>query len=145
MKYRSTIFLASLALATAAIAHQGVKNPAVKARMDAMGVIGANTKVLGKMVKGAARFDAAKARAAAAAIAEHAATAPALFEDPEDDPKSEAMPAIWDNFADFTNKATALQTAAENAADRIATPQDLRTALGEIGATCKSCHAIYRE
>ena len=145
MKFRSTLILASLTLATAALALQGVKNPAVKARMDAMGVIGDNTQVLGHMAKGATPFDAARARAAAAAIAHHAATTPALFEAREDDPKSEAMPAIWDNFNDFAIKAMALQTAAESAAHGVATPQDLRAALGEIGAACKSCHQTYRE
>ena len=40
------------ALAGAALAKEGVQNPAVKARMDAMATIGANTKVLGDMAGG---------------------------------------------------------------------------------------------
>ena len=134
-----------LFLATAALAHDGVKNPAVKARMEAMGLIGANTKILGQMAKGEIAFDADKARAAAATIAEQAERAPALFEANETDPKSEALPAIWENFADFTAKAGALQMATTTAAQAIAGPADLGPQLGQIGGTCKACHSKYRE
>ncbi|NNF90114.1 MAG: cytochrome c, partial [Boseongicola sp.] len=45
-----------LLVASAALAHQGVKNPAVKARMDVMSAIGDNTKLLGRMAKGEVAF-----------------------------------------------------------------------------------------
>lgn len=78
---------------------------AVKARMDAMSVIGAQMKVLGNMAKGQVAFDASAAQAAAALVAEQAAAVPALFETQVDDPKSEADPAIWTNYPDFSAKA----------------------------------------
>ena len=98
-----------------ALAHAGVENPAVKARMDAMSDIGAGTKVLGNMARGRVAFDAAEAEAEAALarIATRAAETPALFEAQEDDPKSEALPAIWADFADFSAIAGDLRRAAE--------------------------------
>ena len=131
--------------AGAVVAHEGVQNAAVKARMDGMVELGAGLKVLGNMAKGTLAFDADQARAAAAAIAAAAAETPALFEAQEDDPKSEALPAIWTNFADFTAKAEALEAAANAAASNISSVEDIRAALGAIGGECRSCHTAYRE
>lgn len=139
-----TILIALILSAGAALAHQGVQNPAVKARMDAMSAIADNTRILGEMAKGARPFDATDARAAAAAIADHAGQTPDLFAAPEQDPKSEALPAIWTDFDDFTALSAALQVAAEKATG-ITTPEDLRPALAAIGGACKACHERYRE
>lgn len=139
-----TVLIALVLSAGAALAHQGVQNPAVKARMDAMSAIADNTRILGEMAKGTRPFDAAAARAAAAAIADHAARTPALFAAPEQDPKSEALPAIWTDFDDFTARSAAMQAAARNATG-IATPADLGPALAGIGRTCKACHERYRD
>ncbi|MEO1306935.1 MAG: cytochrome c, partial [Pseudomonadota bacterium] len=92
-----------------ALAHDGVKNAAVMARMHGMSEIAAQMKAIGDMAKGETTFDAAQARAAVASIAEHAGAVPGLFEAPETDPKSEALPVIWEKFGDFTGKALDLQ------------------------------------
>ena len=138
------ITAAALVVAGAAFAHTGVKNPAVKARMDAMSAIGAEMKVLGQMAKGGMDFDASKAKGAAGEIARLSSEINALFEAEESDPKSEALPAIWQNFSDFSAKSDALQVAAELASGNIATMDDLKAALGSIGATCGACHKAYR-
>ena len=142
---RRILFVAALLTAGAALAHQGVQNPAVMARMEAMKIVGDNTKILGTMANGERAFDAATARAAAAEIAVQAGRTPDLFEAFETDPKSEALPAIWQSFGDFTDKAMAMQTAAEVAASGITSPDTLQAALRQIGATCKACHQAYRE
>ena len=119
--HRSIIALtATVIAATAATAHEGVKDPAVMARMHAMSEIGDATKVLGQMAKGAAPFDATAAQSAADAIAREAARIPALFETRADDPKSEALPAIWERFEDFSALALDLERAASV---EIATPK----------------------
>lgn len=131
--------------ATAAFAHSGVKNPAVKARMDSMGIIGANTKIIGEMAKGTAPFDGEAARAAAAVIAQEAGRIPALFEAPEQDPKSEALPVIWASYPEFVIRSQKLQVAARRAEEGISDLDSLRAALADIGKTCSSCHESYRE
>jgi len=131
--------------ASTALAHSEVKNPAVKARMDAMSTIGKNTKVLGTMAKGEVAFDADAARDAAGAIAHHAARISDLFEVSAADPKSEALPVIWQSYGDFAAKAEALEVAASTASQDITVPGDLRPALAAIGGACKSCHQTYRK
>lgn len=137
--------LTVLVFAGAAFAHSGVKNPAVMARMDAMSAIGAEMKTLGEMAKGAVAFDLEKARAATAAIARHSADTPALFEAKEDDPKSEAKPEIWNNFADFAQKSDALTEIALDLSQALQSEADLPQAVAALGNACKACHGPYRE
>ncbi|WP_420324494.1 c-type cytochrome [Mameliella sp.] len=143
---RKPIFAGLFILAgAAAFAHSGVQNQAVMARMDSMKSIGDAMKVLGRMAKGQTTFDASAAQAAAANIARHSAETPALFEARETDPKSEAKPAIWTDFADFTAKAEALESAALDVSNSLTTPDDLVPAVQRLGEACKSCHSLYRE
>lgn len=142
----ATVFTAgALCLATFAAAHTGVKNPAVVARMDAMKATQDGVKVLGAMVKGERSFDATAARAAAAEIAAEAARTPDLFKAQETDPNSEALPVIWEDFADFTAKSKDLERVALALSASLETEDQLRAGLGQIGAACKACHEVYRE
>lgn len=131
--------------ATVAVAHTGVKNQAVQARMHGMTMISNNVQVLGTMAKGQVAFDAAIAQQAAQAIADHAAESVGLFTPKETDPESEALPVIWENFDDFATKAKELQTVAADLAANVASLEDVRAAMPSLGATCKTCHSKYRE
>lgn len=135
----------AMVLTTAALAHQGVQNAAVQARMDGMSAIGANMKTLGAMAKGQVAFDAGQAKEAAAAVAQEAARIPSLFEAQETDPKSEALPVIWSEFDRFTAIADDLEAAATAAAGALNGPEDLGPALKAIGGQCSACHKAYRE
>ena len=133
-----------VAIGTAALAHSGVKDKNVEARMDAMEAIGAQTKVIGSMAKGKTAFDAVAANAALDQIAKHSAQVPALFETQGNDPKSEASPAIWEEWADFTALAENSTNVAKGLAGTISAEADLGPALKKLGATCKACHSKYR-
>ncbi|MYF88372.1 MAG: cytochrome c, partial [Boseongicola sp. SB0676_bin_33] len=123
MKVRRITLGTALIAATAALAHQGVQNPAVKARMAAMSAISENMKTLGMMARGATEFDAEAARDAAAAIADHASAVPGLFEANETDPMSEARPEIWTSFEDFSAKASELESVAAGLSTSIVAPE----------------------
>ena len=143
---RISMMVSAVALvAGAAFAHTGVKNAAVMARMDGMSQMGEAVKTLGQMAKGEIAFDAMAAKQAAAAIAKHAAETPALFEAPEDDPKSEAKAEIWENFADFTDKSVALEKLALELSEELADRSDLPAAMASLGDACSACHKAYRE
>lgn len=142
---RTTLVAALVLGAGAALAHSDVKNADVLARMTAMSGMAEQVKMIGQMAKGEAAFDAAKARKAASEIARLAADTPGLFEVPADDPKSEALPAIWEDFAGFSDKAAALEGTAQTVAGAVAEQADLQQALAGLGRACKACHAEYRE
>jgi len=137
-----TILIGAILVAGAAFAKDGVKDPTVKARMELMGTIAANTKVLGDMAGGKAPFEAAAAATAKANIAAAAAQIPAKFEPQATDPVSEAKPDIWTNWADFVAKSEALLVQAE-ALDTTSL-ESVQAGMGGIGGTCKACHSVYQ-
>lgn len=140
------IFAAALILAlgtAGALAHGGVKNPAVKARMTSMEEMGASLKSLIGMAKGEAAFDAGRANAAFATIARESARTADLFAAQESDPKTEAKPSIWENYADFTAHADVVTKAASGV--QVTSREELVGALGPVGLGCKSCHKLYRQ
>lgn len=145
MTQRFVLILPFVFAASVALAHQGVTNPAVMARMNGMSLIGDNVKVLGSMAKGQIAFDANAAQLAAQEVARHSGESIALFAPRESDPKSEARADIWDNFDDFSAKALALQTLASDLAGTIASVEDVRDAMQPLGKACAACHKVYRE
>lgn len=130
-------------IATVVFAHEGVKDPDVMKRMKGMTEIGAASKVLGNMARGRVAFDPEAAQAAQASLILHASEIATVFETPASDPKSEALPAIWENFADFTSKADALTAAAE--ALDVTSADGIAAGIRAIGASCRSCHSVYRQ
>ena len=132
-------------VAGVALAHEGVKNSVVMARMNGMTSIAKDMKIIGNMAKGIEQFDATKVRHALEAVAAEAAKTPELFEANEDDPKSEARPEIWSNYEDFTAKAIELESVANQLIPTIANKDDLRPAMRKLAESCSSCHKVYRE
>jgi len=138
-----TTLAAALAFGAATVAIAEATNPIVKARQEAMGMIGANTKVLGQMAQGKTAFDAAAAQAAFSVISQKAAEVPALFEVEAEDPESEARAEIWFMYDDFVAKSEALKTAAE-AGLGVDSPEALGAAMGPLSGSCKACHSDYK-
>jgi len=140
---RITLMTGVTLIAGAALAHSGVKNPVVVERMDAMQKMSIQVKTLGLMAKGAEDFDAEEVQTALDRLASLAEQTPDLFEEPAEDPKSEAQPEIWEDFDTFTMKASALEvlTAGLMVEDR----SDLGPALRQIGGACKDCHGRFRD
>lgn len=134
--------LALLPFAGTADSHENVQNETVKERMLLMKEIAGATKVLGEMAQGKTAFDADEALAAQGKLRAAAAEIDNTFRAPETDPKSEALPAIWENFGDFTEKAAALETAATG---MDATSLDnLRAGMRDVGGACGACHKLYK-
>lgn len=142
---KSLFVLALFAFSGGGLAHQGVKNPAVKARMDAMSAIKAEMKIIDDMAKRVTSLDLQAAKSATTRIEQLAGRTSDLFRKREDDPVSEALPAIWQNFDDFEQKSLNMEEAARTATDTIGDLASLRTSLVKIGQTCKACHSDYRK
>ncbi len=143
MKTLSVALMGSLMIGSIALAHQGVKDPFVKARMHAMGTAGQATKVLGDMAKGSVDYDATQAAEAKAALIQIAQDLPALFQENASDPVSEARPAIWDDYADFSAKADVMAAAA--VALDTSSAATIGAGLRALGGSCGGCHKAYRQ
>ena len=137
-----SIITVAIALSGATIHAHSVENPAVQKRMDVMKEIKGAMGVLGGMAKGAIAFDAAAAGAAQNTLIEQSGMVAATFEANETDPKSEALPTIWENWDTFVDMADDLTFAAEGL--DASSLDGVRGGLGNIGASCGACHKKFR-
>ena len=145
------VFVLSLAFVMAPVgtsnvlAHSGVLNKDVAARMTLMSSMGRNMGVLGKMLQKKAPFDQGKAVEAINNIEQLAVETPTVFENKVLDPKSEAKELIWEEFKSFTKISTGLATRAKQLSSSMKSFDDLRPALINLSQSCKECHSKFRE
>ncbi len=134
--------LALAFLATLSFAHANVTSEAVKARMTLMTDLKAPLALISRMARGSLDFDAEEAAEAKLVLLALAQDVPEKFTENVTETASGAAPEIWTNWDDFLVKSDAF-TAAVQAIDT-SSPDGLGTGLAAIGASCKSCHRIYR-
>ena len=145
MKAIKLLTLIFLVISSVAFAHSGVKDQNVKERMMVMKAMADNTKVIGQMLKRKTQFDANEAKSALERLSSLSLKTPKVFTVNATDPKSEAKPAIWDEFDEFTKLSLELAETSIVLANSIENIEDLRPALKRISSGCKSCHSKYRE
>ena len=146
MRMKLSVAACLIALATAALAHQGASG-VVKKRMELMKETAQHMKSIAGMVSGKSELDTGSLTASAQTIAAHAGDIPDLFPEGSLHDPSEALPKIWEEWEDFTMLANDLSERAEQlaaVADDGASAADLQAAFGKVGETCKSCHTDFR-
>jgi cytochrome c556 len=60
------------------------------------------------------------------------------------DPKTAAAPKVWEDKADFDKRLAEMGTLATTAG-KATSAETFKPAFGAVGATCKSCHDVYRK
>ena len=128
-----------------AFAHSGVKDKNVKERMMVMKEMANTTKIIGQMLKGKTSFDANEAKWALERLSSLSLKTPKVFTINASDPKSEAKPAIWDEFDEFTKLSNGLAKNTIELAILVENIDDLRPTLMKVSEGCKDCHSKYRE
>lgn len=109
-----------------------------------------NLNMISGMARGSVEFDASIAQRNAERLAAMAPMIPEMFA--ANDTRSfnvetEALPIIWDQMSEFSEKAMNLENAANTFA-QIASGGDRNAIIGGIralGGTCGSCHDTFRE
>ena len=139
------LILIFLTISSVAFAHSGVKDKNVKERMMVMKEMANTTKIIGQMLKGKTSFDANEAKLALERLSFLSLETPKVFMINASDPKSEAKPAIWDEFDEFTMLSKDLAETSILLAGSINSIDDLRPALRGVSSGCKACHSRYRE
>ncbi|MGH1463808.1 MAG: c-type cytochrome [Cognatishimia sp.] len=142
MKTFPMVLATGLLMAGVALAHQGVKDPHIKARMHAMSMAGEASKTLGEMAKGKQAFDPQIAQQARRDLLQISTEIPALFEIEAMDLVTEATPDIWSNFAKFERQAGAMQKAV--AALDTSSAQNIARGMRAVGRSCGGCHKSFR-
>jgi len=141
---RIVLAAAAVALAVTAVAAQSDPIAARKALMKSNGD---QAKVGAAMVKGEAPFDLVKAQAIFTTFADSAAKAPALFPDnSKTGGETAALPAIWENKADFEARFTKFGAAAKAAQSAVKDLDSLKATWGGlVKDNCGGCHEKYRQ
>ena len=118
----------------------------IKQRQEAMKANGAAAKTLTQLVKGEQPWNQQAAHQAAVTINNTAKAIPGLFpkgSGPEAGVKTAALPAIWQNQADFDAHAKKLE---EESAKLMAANDEasFKAQFGNVGKTCGGCHETFR-
>ena len=98
-------------------------------------------------VGGGEGFDSGIIQRAGTVIAMKAHQIPDLFPKGSTDPKSRALPAIWDKWDDFVQLAKQLEDQAQSlsAAAGAEDDENLNGKAKKMFGTCKSCHDQFRK
>ena len=115
----------------------------IKQRRDLMKANGDATKTVVGMMKGAP-FDLAVVRTALKNYADAAAKAPALFPDDSKTGDTNALPAIWENKADFDARFTKLANDVDAASTAIVDEASFKATMPGVLKNCGGCHEQYR-
>lgn len=144
--YRWLGALGLLLCSTLLLAHSGASG-VVKQRMELMKSVGKEMKAIAAMVKGQKPFDAAKIRDGATLIALRSGEMEALFPEGSLMQPTEALPAIWDRWPEFSELTQRLQREAEVLGNKAA-ESDRREVLRQfaaLGKVCSGCHTDFRK
>ena len=141
---RIVLAAAAVALAVTAVAAQSDPIAARKALMKSNGD---QAKVGAAMVKGEAPFDLVKAQAIFATFAESATKVQPLFPDSaKTGGETAALPAIWENKADFDARLAKFGAAAKDAQGTVKDLDTLKATWGGLlKDNCGGCHEKYRQ
>lgn len=114
MRTRVVILATAVTVAgAAALAHSGATG-VVKERMDGMAALGNVVKELTPMMRGQTPFDADQVRDGADLMIIHAGEQmTSLFPEGSDGMPSQALPAVWEDWEEFTALAEQLELRAE--------------------------------
>lgn len=141
---KRTVFVASLLAlgVTAAIAQSDV----VEQRQNLMKQMGAQTRPIGGMLRGQEPFDLAKVQAGLKIFADNSTRAASLFpENSKNAPKTEALPALWENKAKFETIMTKLNQDATTALATIKDEATLKAEMPKVLQNCGACHNDFRK
>ena len=139
---RTVLAVAAIAIGVTAV---GAQSDPIAARKELMKGIGAQTKTGGGMAKGEVPYDQTKAQAIFASYVDVAAKAPNLFP-----PTSKtggdtaALPAIWENKADFEARFAKFSADAKEAQGSVKDLDTFKATFSAITKNCGGCHEMYR-
>jgi cytochrome c556 len=139
-----TVLAAALVVVgvTAVIAQSSDPIAARKALMKANGD---GAKAGAGMAKGEAPFDLAKAKSIFVTFQDAAAKMPNLFPDnSKTGGDTAALPAIWENMADFKAKFTKFGADAKEAEGATKDLDSFKASFGNVTKNCGGCHEKYR-
>ncbi|MBN8935310.1 MAG: cytochrome c [Rhizobiales bacterium] len=138
------IVLASAIAALGATAVLAQSDP-ISARKELMKENGAQSRIAREMITGKQSFDLAKAKKVLATFAAVSEKSKTLYPDHSKSGDTAALPAIWENKADFDAKLAEFGTSAKAAESKVTDLDSFKDAMSDVGKDCGGCHRTYRK
>ena len=140
---RTVLTVAALAFGVTAVTAQ--QDP-IAARRALMKANGEQAGIGAKMSKGEEPFALDKAKKIFATYQDAAAKAPPLFPDnSKTGGDTAALPAIWENKADFNAKLAKFASESKAAGDATKDLDTFKVQITEVRKNCGGCHQTYRK
>jgi cytochrome c556 len=140
MIIRTVLAVAAIAVGISAVSAQDV----ITERKAAMKRLGSEAGVAGRMLKGEMPYDQARAQQIFQVIAETAPKIPSLFPPGSDKGDTRALPAIWQQRAQFEAIATKLGAEAKQAQAAVKDLNTFKASFGAVARNCGACHETFR-
>ena len=142
MMIRIALAVAAVAFGASVVAAQ--QDP-IAARKALMKGVGDQNRIAGEMIDAKRPFDLNAAKAALTTISNNAGKMPDLFPDASKAGDTAALPAVWENKADFNAKMAKFSADAKAAAGKVTNLDTFKAEMGEVRKNCGGCHQTYRK
>ncbi len=139
---RTVLAMTVVAFGVTAVVAQGDPIAARKAMMKTNGQAAGQGA---KFMKGEEPFDLTKAQAIFVSYQDAAAKFGVLFPESSKTGDTAALPAVWENKADFDAKLTKFGADAKVAAAKVKDEASFKAAFPEVQKNCGGCHQLYRK
>jgi cytochrome c556 len=142
MIVRTVLAAAAFALGITAVVAQ---SDPIAARKAIMKENGAQSRIATEMIEGKRPFDLAAAKKVLHTFADAATQIKPLFPDNSKSGDTAALPAIWENKADFEAKLAKFGADAKAAEPKVTDAESFKTQVNEVRKNCGGCHQPYRK
>lgn len=140
------VLLAAILIALSAGVGSAQNLDVIQTRQKAYKSMLPDLKIGRAMVQGKQPFDAAAAKKMFETFASAAGKLKTLFpEDSKTGGETEALPAIWENKADFDAKMAKFEAESNAAVSKVSDLASFKAQWGTVLANCGGCHKIYRQ
>ena len=140
---RIVLAVAVVALGVTAVVAQG--DP-IAVRKAVMKENGAQAKISRDMIEGKEPFNLAAAQKVLTTFAGTADKMKVLFPDSsKSGGDTAALPAIWENKADFEAKMVKFSADAKDGGGKVKDLDSFKAVMGDVGKNCGGCHNTYRK
>lgn len=117
----------------------------IAARKAVMKENGNQSRIAREMIEGKQPFNLDAAKKVLATFGDTSDKAKSLWPATSKAGDTAALPAVWDNKADFEAKLAKFSTDAKAAGAKVKDLDTFKAEIGEIGKSCGGCHQTYRK
>jgi cytochrome c556 len=138
-------FVLAAAFAALGITAVVAQSDPIAARKALMKENGNQSRIAREMIEGKQPFNLDAAKKVLATFADTHEKAKNLWPDASKTGDTAALPAVWENKADFDAKLAKFSADAKAASGKVTNLDTFKAQMGEVGKNCGGCHQTYRK